>query len=76
MCNLNEVEDECHAITRCPLYQDLREDLFTRVSEVNTNFNQMSDVQKMSFLLGDEGIVKIVAKTLYHILTRRKLLSV
>ncbi len=36
-CDLDEVEDEFHMIMRCTLYQNLRNDFFSRYN----NFNNM-----------------------------------
>ena len=73
MCDLNEVEDECHVIVRCPLYQDHREELFRCAGDVNLHFNELSDVDKTSLILSDCNLVKNVARSLNHMLTRRKL---
>ena len=75
LCNGNEVEDECHVIVRCPLYQDLREELFSKAVELNDNFNDLSDTDKMKTILSNLNIVKLTARSLFCILERRRLFN-
>ena len=67
-----EIEDECHVITQCPLYRDVRSVLFQKISSHVCNFNEMTEVEKMCYVLSNKHCVRIAAKSLYEILCRRK----
>jgi hypothetical protein len=45
----NLIEDETHVILHCPVYSDFRNNLFTDVLKVNSNFMSLSDCQKIVF---------------------------
>ena len=64
------VETECHVIVNCAMYCDLREDLFYKCNNVDTFFNNMSDTEKMCFILSNEKIAYSSAKTLKLMLQR------
>jgi hypothetical protein len=72
LCDGIEVEDEDHVVLRCPLYMDLRNELFTEAQNVNAAFIELSDVDKLSFLLSNISIVKVTARILHNILERRQ----
>lgn len=73
LCNSTNVEDESHVILKCPLYQDLRDELFDEAREHNIPFDTLSDIEKMKYLLSNCDIVKSTARTLSKILERRKI---
>ncbi|MEW8544936.1 MAG: reverse transcriptase family protein, partial [Candidatus Thiodiazotropha sp.] len=66
------VEDELHVLTECPLYQDLRDNLYERASDVQENFSTFSNLEKLSFIMSSNDLVKISAKTCNDILIRRR----
>ena len=70
----SEVEDELHVLTKCPVYADLRDELYSTIGIYMPSFNIMSDVKKMQILLAsdDFNILKLSAKTCQRILERRK----
>jgi hypothetical protein len=68
------VEDEIHVITQCPLYADLRTELYTLCQTIVFNFNTFSDKQKLIFILSDPSIARSTARILYNILERRQTL--
>lgn len=68
----NLIEDELHVLIRCPLYQDLREELFIKAISIEQSFDGLTDVQKMCFIMSNKEIVKYTAKTCNDILTRRR----
>ena len=72
LCDCNEVESEAHVILKCPLYQDLRVELFATAEDVNVLFNELLDNEKVSFLLSNTNIVKKTARVLHSILQRRQ----
>jgi hypothetical protein len=66
------VEDELHVILHCPVYEDLRVQLFHEASYVCSNFNSFSDIDKLCFIMSNNEIVKCSAKTCWLILERRR----
>ena len=72
LCDCNEVESEAHVILKCPLYRDLRVELFATAEDVNVLFNELLDNEKVSFLLSNTNIVKKTARVLHSILQRRQ----
>jgi len=68
------VEDEMHVLVRCPLYDDVRQELFNVFNAQYTYFNDMSDVEKTCFILANDNVrnVLVCAKYCYRILERRK----
>ena len=68
----DKVESESHVILECPLYEDLRVNLFNHAESVCNNFLDKSDNDRLCFLLSDESIVCQSAKTLCQSLCRRR----
>ena len=68
----DSVENECHVICECPVYDDLRNFLFSKASDVIQNFNSLDSFNKMCTLLSNCDTFKITAKTLSDILIRRR----
>ena len=46
LCNLHLVEDE-HLITKCSLYVDLRNELYTHYKSLDPEFDNMNDNDKL-----------------------------
>ena len=67
----NKVEDELHVITACPLYANLRHQLYNSALQINTDFNLLNDRDKLNFILSCPDITKLVARILYEILQTR-----
>ena len=60
------IEDEVHFLTQCTHYVQLRKALFEYVSNYSCHFIDLSDVDKMIFLLSSEdNIIRAVAKYCY-----------
>ena len=38
----NAVDDECHVIMHCSLYDDIRTQLFTQINKISDNFTTLS----------------------------------
>ena len=70
ICN-NEIEDEKHVLLACPLYADLREQLFYDIHTMNVNFSILSENDKFVYLFQSVECFDIVAKTCFYILSRR-----
>ena len=70
MCE--NVEDEKHVLTECPLYCKLRQD--TVLFEICVGFKDMSDMDKACFILSSKNIhtVRVCAKYCYVLLERRR----
>ena len=63
LCTLNEVEDEIHFLLECPVYTNLRSNLFTVTRTRNTNFDTLNNDQKLTYLM--KNCIKPVAKYLF-----------
>lgn len=50
-CNLNQVDDECHFFLKCQQNNEIRKDLFSKISETNPNFRQEQDINKLKIIL-------------------------
>ena len=70
-CDLNEVEDVCHALIRCHLYINIRSELFSKVTDFNIDFINKSDTDKLHYLLSNQLWYKDVARSCYFILLNR-----
>ena len=66
------IEDEIHVLVECPLYEDLRRELYdyctTRTSD---NLNNLNDCDKLSAILSNRNIIRHSAKFCSKVLTRR-----
>ena len=70
----NVVEDEIHVFLKCPVYNDLRSNLFDSAFRLDENFLNLTDVLKCIFLFSNDRIIRCCAKTCYLILNKRYLL--
>ena len=63
-----EVEDECHFVTKCPLYATFRECLYITCKRNSKNFASLTDEQKFIFILSNEDIEisRALAKFLFR----------
>ena len=55
-CSMNITEDERHFILHCPLYSDLRKELFLKCSSMNTLFTTYSPNNKFIWILSSENM--------------------
>ena len=67
-----EVEDEEHVLMRCNFSPDQRRLMLDSVQNICQNVNDMSQSDLFIFLLTNQKICKIVAKTCHLILTSRR----
>ena len=73
LCNhCNSIESEKHVICECPLYDDLRNSLFEKANLVVQNFDSFNSEEKMIAVLSNRQLVRIIAKILYDILSRKR----
>ena len=61
ICNCN-IENETHVILYCHMYKDLWDVLFAKACEVDANFNNFNDSDKMKFLFSCSEMVALCAK--------------
>ena len=64
---LDCIEDECHVILECPVYSDMRVPLLEAVFAIDPSLSTRN-LDLLSFILSNEVIVKLSAKTLCQIL--------
>lgn len=69
------VEDELHVLIKCPIYFDLRNDLFKRACHLVNDFKEQSELDQFIFMLSEPNLVRHVARTLNDILQKRQILS-
>ena len=53
LCQLRNVEDECHFLCVCPLYAQLRHSLFIKGSEVHQTFFELSKEDQLVILMSN-----------------------
>ena len=49
-CDLNKIENELHLVTECPLYEQIRNDLFSAITKTNMHFKDYSPTNKFIWL--------------------------
>ena len=73
-CDNQSIETEEHVLLVCPLYEDLRNELFDIIESEHVNFRNWSNVDKLCIILGSHNSSIIInsAKICKLILDRRK----
>ena len=71
---LTEVEDEIHVLIECPLYQDIRNELFIKIDGVNPDFSRYDNITKFNYIMSNDSKVKYSAKACSDILYKRRTL--
>ena len=71
LCGL-DVETELHTILKCPKFDVLRSDLFLAACDIDVNFVNYCDVEKLVFVLNNPRIAKCAARTCCDILALRR----
>ncbi len=62
-CDLQQIEDEKHFLLVCPKYHNVRETFLPRFEALIPSFTELSDTEKMPFLLGeDDNTAALAAK--------------
>lgn len=69
---VDQIEDEIHVLINCPLYNNTRSELFSKVVDLNANFSKYTVSEKFDFLLSNEKVVKYSAKACHDILLERR----
>lgn len=65
------IENECHFLFKCPVYQTLREVLYTDINIIFPNFANMTDTEKLVALM-DERLCKLTSKYTYEAFKLRR----
>ena len=73
ICHL-DIENEMHALLDCPLYNNIRFELFTKLTARYEDFIHLSRIDKLKMILGcqDDVLVKECAKACHQILNARR----
>ena len=69
---INTIENEMHVLLHCPRYTNIRHILFLECLKVNVNFTNMSDCDKLIFILSENSICKYSAKACHDIIVHRR----
>ena len=70
--NCPTVETEEQVLLECPLYQDLQAELFEQSQNLNNFFYNLTETDKLVYILSNPDICKSSARICYHILIRRR----
>ena len=64
LCITQTIEDEYHFLIDCPIYDNSRKICYQKISELCSNFNNMSDKSKFYYLFTNEdlSIINIFGK--------------
>lgn len=71
-CELNAIENEMHFLMTCPLYTDIRYELFEKASDLIDGFNLLCIDDKFISIMNCENIQYSLAHTLHKFFQRRK----
>ncbi len=71
-CNTNSVEDEVHFLVVCPLYSDLRYDLWLKIIRSDPSFIQLRPVDQLIYLMASSDLYKPLAALITHMFRRRQ----
>ena len=50
LCEFNEIEDECHFLFKCSLYNDLRNDWIRNITDKTPDFVEMDTTTKLKVI--------------------------
>lgn len=53
ICKNGEIEDECHFLIRCNYYSHFRQTLFEKCCNIDPNFQNFNDTEKMIFIVNN-----------------------
>ena len=72
LCNNGEVESEMHLIMSCPMYVNIRFELFNEACLVDANFLSLNVDEKFIFLMARPEMCKAAAKACFAMLECRR----
>ena len=73
LCDNNAIETEKHFFMECPLYSDLRFDLFSECTKSINNFNVLNTDQKFYSIMTSQDVQRYACKYIHKFYMRRKL---
>jgi hypothetical protein len=75
LCITQKIEDEYHFLIDCHIYNNSRKICYQKISELCSNFNNMSDKSKFYYLFTNEdlSIINIFGNCIIECLETRKL---
>ena len=68
----NVVEDECHVIMYCTLYTDIRDQLFTEISEISCQFPTLTVDDQFFQIMLNALYYRAASRAMNNILNRRR----
>ena len=73
ICKL-EVGDECHFLTKCPLYNTNRLEFYTEIRKLSLEFDYLTNIQKTIYIMRNENtsVIKNLAKFVHECMKIRK----
>jgi hypothetical protein len=71
LCDLNCVEDEIHVLCVCPIYENIRDDFYTKCINCYPEFETFSCEEKFIFAMREPAVCKISARTCFKVLLCR-----
>ncbi len=74
LCDMNEIEDEFHFLIQCPLYFQLRKELFDAAKNWYPDFDNIADDVKMVILISDDDLCRNAATFLSCAYKKRALM--
>lgn len=71
---IDKVEDERQVLIDCPLYEELREQIFHKCLSSDNNFNTMDESEKLTFILNcnNVNLLRQCAKFCHNVLMKRR----
>jgi len=66
------IEDVEHVITQCPLYSEIRAELFANINSVISGFHLLCSTEKLCHILSNNDVLKFSAKACNDILLKRR----
>ena len=73
-CTLGVCEDERHFLIDCPLYDNLRDNLYSAISERNVHFCSYTPIQKFTWLMTTEDLncLSVIASFIHKAMKLRE----
>jgi uncharacterized protein YeaO (DUF488 family) len=71
ICGAGTVETEAHVLLHCPLYIDIHNEVRECAQRVDETFNDMTEAEKLAFILANNDMTSCSAKACRDILHRR-----
>ena len=68
---IETVEDECHVLLKCPLYNHIRYKLFSGIIQYDSQFLTYDDETKLGIILSCSNITKMSARACFDIMQER-----